>query len=80
MSANCSGEFVSAKKPTPTVNGMIVRKLVTACIDKGERTEAYITMVQQPGGLLMILFHGGLTGAAEADDQVMSAVLAKPIR
>ena len=84
MAADCRGEFISAKKPTPTLDGTIVRKVVTACTESGRRSESYITMVQQSGGLLVILYHSGLndgaesrTPAAEADEQIVRAVLAK---
>jgi hypothetical protein len=85
MSSNCRGDFVSAKKSTPTYDGSIVRKLVTACTEGGERNEAYITLIQQ-SDLLLIMYHNGPTGsgggdrrspAAEADDMLVRAVLAK---
>jgi len=84
MAADCRGEFISAKKPTPTLDGTIVRKVVTACTESGQRSESYITMVQQSGGLLVILYHSGLNvgpesraPAAEADEQIVRAVLGK---
>ena len=75
---------MSAKKATPTYDGSVVRKLVTACTVGGERNESYITLIQQ-GDILLIMYHNGPTSgggdrrslAAEADDVLVRAVLAK---
>jgi hypothetical protein len=73
IASSCTGEFATAKKSVPTDNGFIVRQLIAACTNSGERTEWYISLIQQPDGLFTILSHSGAQGIAQSDRSAAAA-------
>jgi hypothetical protein len=56
-SQQCAGEFVSAKKAVPSVDGSVVREVLTTCRSNGAVSATETTIIRQPHGFLIELSH-----------------------
>lgn len=62
----CKGDFVSAKKATPTIDGTVIRKVVSLCKDQGAAVEFQNTFIQT-GQNMLVISHIGVASIVVDD-------------
>jgi hypothetical protein len=53
----CKGDFLSGRRSIPTVDGSVVRKVITTCRESQGTKAGEITIIRRPSGFLMELVH-----------------------
>jgi hypothetical protein len=56
-SAFCKGDFISGRQAIPSVDGSVVRKVLTTCRASEGTKAAEITIIRRPSGFLVELTH-----------------------
>lgn len=69
-SNGCKGEFLSGKQAVPSVDGSVVRKVVTTCRVGADAVITETTIIRRPNGFLVELTHaGGAPTSLNANEQ-----------